>query len=589
MKKTINTIFAAAALCLTVSCSFLEENPQSVFTKDNAITDAKGLMAALVGAYSDNISLYSGSGSTPLFIMTTGTDELCYASETTNIRSIVDRHNYTSTTECVANLWYGMYRISENANGVIAACEALEEEVGPNTRHYCEAGARFLRAWCHFQLVQFFGAVPIHDKVTEHFDYSTGRDPVKDVYKFIIEDLEWASQDGYLPRTLKPEERDGHANYWAVRTLLGKVYLTMASTKKTGIVKGYEDIEDSVDELYTKARTVLKDVIDNSDRDLLPNYRDIFKISNKNINAESIWEIQFSSVAPYGSSWSKSMGVSTTGGVKGGGWRKCSMGGNSVLHAVPSMRKYFRSQTQDVRRQYNICDSLITYDKTSDGHPTKIQHILSTTALSGVTDLSDNTNKSIVNYSSASKYRWGGYDPKTGLPEYPSPYYTEEANIPTNIIALRFADVLLMFAEADMMVNGGVATDEGLAAINRVVQRARGLDASGNPIPASATPELPDYTAETLTMEALMKERSCELCFEFWRRHDLVRTGMFEYFLAARNAATNLETYFDSESGYLLPIPQYEIDNSQNPKGMYQNPGYTGMTAGTSTLEENED
>lgn len=586
MKKTFASILFVALAA--ASCSFLDENPTSTFTADNAIVDAKGLDAAVVGAFSDNISLYSSSGNTPLFIMISGTDELCYpTSNSTNIRAIVDRHNYTSTTECVASLWYGMYRVSENANGVIDACSKLEGIVSERLRHKAEAEARFLRAWCHFQLVQFFGAVPIHNELTTSFDFKTGRDPVKDVYQFIIDDLEWASQDGFLEKTPEAHLRDGHPTYWAVRTLLGKVYLTMASTKKTAKVDGYQDIGASTDSLYRKAKEVLGDIIQNSDRDLLPDYKDIFKISNKNVNAESIWEIQFSNVSPYGSSWSKSLGVVTTGGVTGGGWRKCSLGGNAVFHPIPSMRGYFRSQTQDVRRQYNLCDSLITHDKTTDGHPTKIQHILTTSALAGITDLTDNTNTSIVNYTSASKYRWGGY--VGGLPQYPSPYYTEETNIPTNIIALRFADVLLMYAEADMMANGGTATEDGLKAINRVVQRARGLDRYGNPIPASATPELPDYTAETLDMVALMKERSCELCFEFWRRHDLVRTGLFEYFLAARNAATNLETYFDSESGYLLPVPQYEIDNSQNPTGMYQNPGYTGKTAGRSGQEDLEE
>ena len=71
-----------------------------------------------------------------------------------------------------------------------------------------------------------------------------------------------------------------------------------------------------------------------------------------------------------------------------------------------------------------------------------------------------------------------------------------------------------------------------------------------------------------------MKERSRELCFEFWRRHDLARTGMFEHFLKARNEANNIKTNFDPKKNYLLPVPQYEIDNSENKAGMYQNPGY---------------
>ena len=131
-----------------------------------------------------------------------------------------------------------------------------------------------------------------------------------------------------------------------------------------------------------------------------------------------------------------------------------------------------------------------------------------------------------------------------------------------------------MYTEADMKLNGGTATDKGLDAINRIIQRARGLDEDGNEILAEDTPELPDYTAETLTFEELMKERARELCFEFWRRHDLVRTGMLEYFLQSRNTTDNVNTNFDPEKNYLLPVPQYEIDNSRNKEGMWQNPGY---------------
>ena len=131
-----------------------------------------------------------------------------------------------------------------------------------------------------------------------------------------------------------------------------------------------------------------------------------------------------------------------------------------------------------------------------------------------------------------------------------------------------------MYAEAEMALNGGKVKSTGLNAVNRIVQRARGLNESGVPITEAETPGFENYTIESLTFEELMKERSRELCFEFWRRHDLARTGMFEHFLKARNEANNIKTNFDPKKNYLLPVPQYEIDNSENKAGMYQNPGY---------------
>ena len=50
------------------------------------------------------------------------------------------------------------------------------------------------------------------------------------------------------------------------------------------------------------------------------------------------------------------------------------------------------------------------------------------------------------------------------------------SNCPNNILVLRFADVLLMYAEADLMLNNGSPSDEGVEAMNRIVQRARGFE-----------------------------------------------------------------------------------------------------------------
>lgn len=562
-------IFAFATVMLIFSaCSkFLSENPKSIYTADNAIVDEAGLRAAVVGMYDGMIDLYVINTNTPIFLSMVGTDELCYRANNTNVRSIVDRYAYSSSEGCIGELWARYYAIIARTNVVIDAAARLTD-LPSSVRNECEGEARFLRAWSYFQLVQFFGELPIvKEKITE-FDYTVPRSSIKDVYSLIIEDLNFASAEDVLPEAIE----DGHASHWAAKTLLGKVYLTMASSKETGIVAGYADLEESVEGLYRKAYDILDDIISNSGRDLLPVYSDVFKIENKNINQESIWEIQFSAQEPYGTQWAKEMGL-TNAGYSGtaGGWRYCALGGQYNLNALPSFRGYYKSWTQDVRKAWNICDSLIRYNATT-GAPVSIEYIR---GLSGIPKdgderevLTNDGNSSLVTRTSATKYRWGD-NWKT---DYPIDYLY--SNCPNNIIALRFADVLLMFTEADMKLNGGTATDKGLDAINKIIQRARGLDEDGNEILAEDTPELPDYTAETLTFEELMKERARELCFEFWRRHDLVRTGMLEYFLQSRNTTDNVNTNFDPEKNYLLPVPQYEIDNSRNKEGMWQNPGY---------------
>lgn len=565
--KTKYIIPIIASCLLMTGCSdFLSENPKSIYTQENAIVDEAGLKAVVTGTYNGLINLYVINTNTPIFLHMLGTDELCYRASNTNVRSIVDRYSYSPTEGCIGELWLRYYTIISRANVAIAAAHRLDD-VSLSVRNECEGESRFMRAWSYFQLVQFFGELPLVVDPVEKFDYEVGRSSIKDVYELIVNDLDFAVKNGVLPLEIK----DGHAGHWAAKTLLAKVYLTMASSKEAGKVAGYSGIEETSEQLYRKAYDLLEDIIDNSGRELLPVYSDVFKIDNKNVNKESIWEIQFSAQEPYGTQWAKELGLTNTGySGTSGGWRYCALGGQCNLNTLPSFRNYYRSWTGDVRRVYNICDSIITYNKTT-GVPVSIKTIV---GLKGIPDkgdlhatLTDDTNKDLVTRTSATKYRWGDWKK-----DYPIPYMY--SNCPNNIIALRYADVLLMFTEADMRLNGGKATQKGLDAVNAIVQRSRGLDAEGGRIPASKTPEMPDYTAQTLTFEALMKERACELCFEFWRRHDLARTGMFEHFLESRNASGVLETNFDPKKNYLLPVPQYEIDNTMNKEGMYQNPEY---------------
>jgi hypothetical protein len=135
-----------------------------------------------------------------------------------------------------------------------------------------------------------------------------------------------------------------------------------------------------------------------------------------------------------------------------------------------------------------------------------------------------------------------------------------------------------MFAEADYKKNGTIS-NEGLAAINLVRQRARGLNAAGNPVLPAATPGFNNYTASDITIDEILMERARELCFEFQRWYDLARTGKFETFLEKTRSATdtkivNTSTSFNPAKHYLFPIPQAELDLSTNKDNFKQNPNY---------------
>ena len=112
-----------------------------------------------------------------------------------------------------------------------------------------------------------------------------------------------------------------------------------------------------------------------------------------------------------------------------------------------------------------------------------------------------------------------------------------EHNANSDFPIYRYADILLMKAEALMRLNGGVADQEALDAANEVHTRA-GL------IP---------YTASTLTLTELLAERGRELAWEGHRRQDLIRFGVF---------TTGMWEFMESRSvnRAIFPIPQWVMD-----------------------------
>jgi hypothetical protein len=562
MKRYYIYLTLSLLVAWSASCSkFLEENPESEFATGNFYTDAQSLEAGVVGAYSSLFQLFGIYTNTPLYMTMLGTDECMAKTLQNNIRPIVDRYTYTASEGCVLGFWAGHYKIIAEANEIIEIGPTLTN-VNDSIRNKCVAEVRFMRAWAYFRLVQAFGDIPLlNERLSDvsQFRDDKPRDPLKDVYQFIIDDLEFCGREGVLPN----KKNGGRATQWAARGLLGKVYLTMASAKQAGRVSGYALIEESTSELYKKAYDVFDDIIKNSGADLLPVYGDVFDYRQKNTNVESLYEIQFANLTGYGVSWPKELGAWYTGGQSGtnAAYRTSPITGSCTEVYVPSFWHYYDANGYDVRRSWNLADYVIKYNASN-----VIIDTLSFQEMTPKAVVGSNTDANTYKYSGITKYRFG--DDWNAVNSFAI------TDCPTNIYVLRFADILLMFAEADLNYHNGTISSEGLKAINRVIQRARGLKSDGKPVPASETPGFDDYTAATLNMNEIVKERARELCFEFQRWFDLARTGTFETFLVDRNIDSKTSVSFDPKKNYLFPIPQSEIDRSTNPEGFYQNPGY---------------
>ncbi|MFB0497447.1 hypothetical protein ABID99_003684 [Mucilaginibacter sp. OAE612] len=139
--------------------------------------------------------------------------------------------------------------------------------------------------------------------------------------------------------------------------------------------------------------------------------------------------------------------------------------------------------------------------------------------------------------------------------KYWDPLPCAEFDARNNFMIIRYADVLLMYAEAINEVNG--PTPDAYDAINQVRTRAR----NGN---SSANPQNLTGLSQAQFRDAVLQERGWELCFEGHRRWDLLRTGKYISTLQAAGIPV-------SQKNLLYPIPQHQID--VNP-ALTQNPGY---------------
>jgi hypothetical protein len=139
------------------------------------------------------------------------------------------------------------------------------------------------------------------------------------------------------------------------------------------------------------------------------------------------------------------------------------------------------------------------------------------------------------------------------------------ANGDLNYTAMRYAEVLLIAAEAINEVSG--PTDEAIGYVNQIRARARNAAGQQNSFPEDVAAGISKADFKALVIE----ERRIELSFEWKRWYDIKRLGIGNDVFKGSNS---LEPHanFDEGKHYLLPIPQKEID--VNPNLLPQNPGY---------------
>ncbi len=620
-RRYIRQMFIPAIISVAVllgACNeFLEETSSSQRVMNNFYKTTEELEAGLLGVYSTATNLYNGAS---IAIANVGTDEV-YAINASSNMGVADRYLYPASHNTVTQWYQKHFKTIQAANIIINRAPKVPD-ITESDMNRIMAEAKVLRAWCYFRLVQTFGAVPLVLEETTDINIRIKRDPIGDVYAAIIDDLKFAATDGVLPENIVV----GHVNHWVAEGLLAKVYLTLGTSmnRDPQPIPEYSELEYDPQQLFEDCLALCDDIIASGKYTLLNTYGDIFLLSKKN-GAESMWELQFSSSPGLGSNWSKLFGVQQSGNSNA--YTMSCMVGSSSFAPPPTFYRYFR--LGDTRRTWSIADYRVRYD-SSTGEPLDLIY-LADESISDVTsetfnidtDDPDSLYRSLISIPGGrmrvSKYRWGyGSDPSLYWQETLS---FESTNAPNNVIVLRYADILLMRIEADMLANGGVAGSESLKIMNeQLIARARGWNATENRFyteaevkeqalasakgwletataayQANPTTEtqaelelaqknydakearcLVDYTAQTLTYDELLTQRACELCFEFHRWFDLCRTGKLHTLAPARIVNPNSipAMNFKFETNYLMPIPTYELDLAEDKALFPQNPGY---------------
>lgn len=568
MKRIIKFMAAGCLALSSISCS-LDEN---VYTQvdETYITDAAMAESLLWGIYKgisvDGIYRHNLS-----MIFALPTDEAkIEGSSLVGVRA-EGSNAYGTSSIYVQNTWSALYAAIYNANYFLEMMERKAPSFPEEDQSLCEiyvAEARALRGLLYFELVRWFGNVPLVTSTEQsNWDPSkfTQENPVT-VYEFIEKDLIYAVN--HLPYAADDNIRKDNSfriSKGGALGLLTKVYATWAGYPVRDISK-WESAVNTAEELILSRR-----------HSLLSDFDQLWKNAGRNAwnPSESLIEVSYYSPL---STNETSGRVGNFNGVRAqsGGLRGGKHGHNAFFRICPTFLTDWKDAKNDKRWAISYAD----YQYTTNGKQNMVQKTVNGIPNSDVTFL----------------MAWEGTHPDWndswrtlyGLHLFPRKWDTEvyvpdannlADNNYTNInwYLLRYADVLLLYAEALNEVHQG-PTYEAYEAVNMVRRRGYGLDIAT----ASATADLESGLSYKEFRQAVRNERSWELAFEGHRRQDLIRWGI--YYDTVSETYQHLTTWSDTAPNYylagiytqknkheLLPIPQREMDLCTQFK---QNPGW---------------
>jgi starch-binding outer membrane protein, SusD/RagB family len=404
----------------------------------------------------------------------------------------LDDLNYEANNGLINDLWSGYFDIVSGANYAIHEMPKFEETLlNASDKEYamqCQGEGKAIRAYAYFNLTRLFGRVPIIDTTLSSEQLaSVTQSTTQQLYNFIEKDLEEAI--AVLPNFYS-KDWAGRINKYTAMGIKAKVHL-------------YQQEWDSVASLTDR-------IIASGRYGLLDNFRAVFSVDEEN-SRESLFEIQSSTLGNITGAQTY-LEYAYVQGPRGNtpsnmqGWGFCTPSQNLI--------DFFDSRGEVIRPATTL---LYRGTKTPEGDSIKV-------ACSNPV-----------------------YNGKVYTPSYYNNWNFNGYGFDHNIRILRFADVLLMHAEA--LVNGAaVPLTSGLTAdmaVNLVRERA-GLE----PITG-------------VTLQDIWDERRAELAMEQDRFFDLIRTGQAATALSSKGFVTG------KHEVYPIPAAQIQLNNN-----LTQNTGY---------------
>lgn len=512
MKKFLN-IFAILLVSISCSSDFAEVEPVGTLESETFFDTEANTEKALIGLYDLMQYTYGVDWNSAFFLKLLPGDEGNAgggsSADQEQLQEIDDYTNISISNSTIAKVWNNYYRTISLSNEIINRIK----NSNLNNKEFALAEAKFMRAWCYFELTTMWGAVPMRMENPTEISaeaFALAKSPREVIYAQI--ELDLADAIAGLPdkSTLTTENNNFRVSKGTAQALLGKVLIFQ--------------------EKYDDAIPYLEAVINNPAHELVTDVTQVWR-NGTEFGKESLFEIGY---------------ISTNKN----NWGNFNWGGQTEnnIHAQlmgPRGDGYFDLTGTGLLNGwgFNLPSTKIINAFAASGDTNRKTATILTEA--ELVALGGSLTGSPWDYDGAIRTKYATRTAETSTATGDTP----ELNYGINWRVFRMAEVHLLACEA---YNKAGQDGNARTELNKVRRRAGLAD-------------VPTSLAGTALFDAMVNEKFLELSFEGQRFWDLVRWG---------RASTELAGSGYSSKNNLFPIPSDEISKNKALSPSDQNPGY---------------